>query len=73
MSMHTQTEHIFAITTTSQLPNACDFAGDIQGDILRKIFFVGKDKYSAPGIVVHRMEADISGIDGVKQLILDQS
>ena len=49
--LHTSTEHIFAITTTSQLPNACDFAGDIQGDILRKIFFVGKDKYSAPGIV----------------------
>ena len=38
-------------TTTSQLPNVCDFAGDIQGDILRKIFFVGKDKYSAPGII----------------------
>ena len=31
------------------------------------------DKYSVPCIAVRRTEADISGTDGFKQLVLDQS
>ena len=31
------------------------------------------DKYSVPCIAVRRTEADISGTDGFKQFVLDQS